>query len=347
MKYIFIILALIVTPCMIPLCTAITSDIIRNLKCDDETRHYMKMGYSYDDARIEVAYDKGLKGDICYLSRLEEMSLISSYCKAAASMGRKDHVAQCIIQGANPNDGLENAAKGGHISIVEYLLDHGATDFNDALSSAAEGGHMNIVQLMLENGATDYNRGLKYAAMEGHMDIVQLMLEKGATDYNCGLENAAMGGHMDIVQLMLEKGAEPDMGMKNAAHFNHKEIVQLLLERGADPNKGMAAAAKRNYIDIAQLLLAAGASPNMGIENAALAGHDDLVSFFIQKGADPGKGLHGAAEGGHINILKSLLRYPGVNIHNKNIYGETPLDKAKHNGRTECVNFILSVYSIY
>ena len=47
-----------------------------------------------------------------------------------------------------------------------------------------EGGHMNIVQLMIECGANDWNSGLSGACEGGHIVIVQLMIERGATYCN-------------------------------------------------------------------------------------------------------------------------------------------------------------------
>src|SRR3990167_5831835 len=56
-----------------------------------------------------------------------------------------------------PNKCTYDAAEGGHMNIVQFMIEKGANYWNFAIACAAEGGHMNIVQLMIEKGATDWN----------------------------------------------------------------------------------------------------------------------------------------------------------------------------------------------
>ena len=79
--------------------------------------------------------------------------------------------------------------------------------WNYGLYGACQGGHMDIVNLMIEKGADRWNSGLVYACSGGHIAIVKLMIEKGANQWNWGLEAACVGGHIDIVKIMIEKGA--------------------------------------------------------------------------------------------------------------------------------------------
>ncbi len=69
------------------------------------------------------------------------------------------------------------------IKLNIYFLDC-FLDWNLGLYSASYGGHMAIVQLMIEKGADNWNGGLTNACSNGHMAIVKLMIEKGATDQN-------------------------------------------------------------------------------------------------------------------------------------------------------------------
>ena len=69
---------------------------------------------------------------------------------------------------------------------------------------AAVGGHITIVELMMENGANDYNLAICGAAQHGHINIVKLLLEKGANNYDDILEKAVEGKHVDIVNLICD-----------------------------------------------------------------------------------------------------------------------------------------------
>jgi len=87
------------------------------------------------------------------------------------------------------------------MNIVQLMFDKGATNYNWGLEGAALGGHMDIVQLLLSKGA-DPDAGLESAAEGGHMDIVQLMLSKGATNLDSALETAESNGHTKCAELI-------------------------------------------------------------------------------------------------------------------------------------------------
>jgi len=78
---------------------------------------------------------------------------------------------------------FKNACKHGH--ILSIIHSDKSWNWDLGLSYACEGGHMEIVQLMIEKGATDWNWGLQYVCKNGHMEIVQLMIDKGATKCYC------------------------------------------------------------------------------------------------------------------------------------------------------------------
>ena len=87
------------------------------------------------------------------------------------------------------------------ISITKYI------DVNLGLRCACIGGHLHLVNFMIEKGATDWNGGLLYACCYSNLHLVKLMIEKGATDWNEGLFVACCYGNLNIVKLMIEKGA--------------------------------------------------------------------------------------------------------------------------------------------
>ena len=107
--------------------------------------------------------------------------------------------------------------------------------YNVAMTWAALGGHLNIVQYLIDKkGANDFNWALEDAAARGHLDIVQLMIEKGASKFNNAMINAAEGGYLDIVKYLIEKAREKnqwldfDYAMRLAAFRGHLKIVDYL-----------------------------------------------------------------------------------------------------------------------
>ena len=99
------------------------------------------------------------------------------------------------------------AAKGGHLEIVQYLIEKGEEtnqqlDFNSTMYSAAEGGHLDIIKLMIEKGADDFNDAMAWAATGGHLDIVKYLIQKGATNYSQAMECAERGRRPEVVNYL-------------------------------------------------------------------------------------------------------------------------------------------------
>ncbi len=79
------------------------------------------------------------------------------------------------------------AAGSGHSSVVERLLELAdehkvSVDYNRVMNYAASGGLDSIVQKMLDLGATAYDGALYSAAVGGHLSIVKKMVECGARE---------------------------------------------------------------------------------------------------------------------------------------------------------------------
>src|SRR3990167_8914871 len=78
-----------------------------------------------------------------------------------------------------PNSCMREAAKSGHINIVQCMIERGAQrsiNWNYAMACAASGGHMNIVQFMIEKDTQqnmDWNWAMYTAEEAGHDDIVE------------------------------------------------------------------------------------------------------------------------------------------------------------------------------
>jgi hypothetical protein len=132
---------------------------------------------------------------IAKLSSTERISLICRYTK----LGRLNYIKSLINLVDNKEElsyGLPHAAGGGHLEIVQRLLDAKA-DVNaaaayggrTALQAAAGGGHLEVVQRLLDAKA-DVNA----AAAAGY---------RGRT----ALQAAAEGGHLEVEALLKSFGA--------------------------------------------------------------------------------------------------------------------------------------------
>jgi ankyrin repeat protein len=177
---------------------------------------------------------------------------------------------------------LSAAAEGGHLAVVEVLLQRGAKvdawSGGIAVRLASVGGHKDVVRLLAKRGAllelaNDIgDTALSCAAREGHLEVVRLLLELGVeTDGTGGaaaVRVASLGGHSDVVRLLAEHGAPLDLpnvsadlfddvfcncrisggntALSYAAREGHLEVVRTLLELGAETGGKSGRRARRD-----------------------------------------------------------------------------------------------------
>lgn len=117
---------------------------------------------------------------------------------------------------------LTTAAGAGHVDAVRELIARGApvaAGRQEALVEAANGGHLAVVEALLEGGA-DCNQfppdnwsALAASVANNHVEVARRLLAAGADpDGGSGglgpLDQAIMNGHLDLVQLLLDAGAD-------------------------------------------------------------------------------------------------------------------------------------------
>jgi ankyrin repeat protein len=97
---------------------------------------------------------------------------------------------------------IGRAASSGHLAVVKYLLEQGATvDLGEPLVAAAASGHADIVRFLLDRGA-DVN---------AQWDECIPFLPSGAIWFFIGcrpLSEAVLGGHDEVAELLIERGAD-------------------------------------------------------------------------------------------------------------------------------------------
>jgi ankyrin repeat protein len=135
------------------------------------------------------------------------------------------------------SDVLRYACYGGHLNVVNFILDHSYKNnynlnINYGLKGACWGGHLNLIHYMVSKGADAWNHALASACWGGHIDLINLMISKGANNWNWGLQYACYGGHKDTANLMIQKGAtELTYVYDTYTNFN---VIHLSVQSGID-----------------------------------------------------------------------------------------------------------------
>jgi ankyrin repeat protein len=184
-----------------------------------------------------------------------------------------------------------------------------------ALAHFSYSGNYEVVKSLLEQAADVNSRStdgpaLFVAASKGFDKIVELLLEKEA-DVNAtgsrgatALGNAALAGHTTTVKLLLTQ-PKIELNVTNSAHFT-----------------ALADACTHSHEGVAIALIQAGADL-------------EIVDSF---GYGP---LHSAALNGATNIVKELLRRPGINLQWRGRDGWTALAEAARQGHEDIVELLL------
>ncbi|KAF4630605.1 hypothetical protein G7Y89_g7532 [Cudoniella acicularis] len=143
----------------------------------------------------------------------------------------------------NTNNQLSNrpvsdAARKGHVDVLDFLLDHGALQEEhkqgeDALVSAASNGHFDVVKLLCTKGKV--NPGACDGSRRSVLCYAVALKDK---------ENRESAEAVEMTSFLLKKGADPNPmserhegPLHQASLYEHLGSLKLLLERGADPMK--------------------------------------------------------------------------------------------------------------
>ena len=250
----------------------------------------------------------------------------------------------------------------GNLSKQSQVKMENITDQDRKLYHACGSGNIEVVEEILSNKNADINRlmdrfmgvnttPLIKAVEEGHLKIVRRLLDIPGNhldkkDYygNTALHMACEGNRVSIVKLICQDSrCNPNMiNKKNstgttplmmATKEGHLDIVGILLEL---PSLQLG---ESDYVD------------NTALHMACEGNRDSIVKLLLQdsrcspsivnmKNSDGITPLMRAVRLGHLNIVKSLLQHPGIELGKKNSLGRTALHWACDYNRVSIVKLL-------
>jgi uncharacterized protein len=207
----------------------------------------------------------------------------------AVDLPNKVELARVLIDaGAEINGPLCAAASIGNMEVAAALLDAGAsingTGGWSPLEEALYWGNDSVIELLLERGASVHN--LRIASGLGRIDLVEgffnqdgsLRPEAGRIDWPFG----------DPLTSNLAKPIKKELQAKIEGWSNDARNII---------NNAFVYACMHSRLDVGRFLLEKGADINAippgfdysgtGLHYAALRGHRGMVEFLLENGADP------------------------------------------------------------
>ncbi|MBI5273481.1 MAG: ankyrin repeat domain-containing protein [Chlamydiales bacterium] len=227
---------------------------------------------------------------------------------------------------------LENAAKNGHLDILEALLASGDISDKDrgsAAIEAAKGGRLKIVEVLCANGSiSEEDRGfiVGYALRKEPLDgVIRLLGNTSLSQTARGIAaiRAAIDGRLDALEALLASGNISDEARGRAARYaaekGHLEIVEVLSANGSisEEDRGdiVGYALRKEPLDVVIRLLGntslSQTARGIAAIRAAIDGRLDALEALLASGdiSDEARGRAAiyAAEKGHLKIVEALF----------------------------------------
>lgn len=236
--------------------------------------------------------------------------------------------------------GLYGACYGGHMKLINLLIEHGADNWDYGLMGACEGGHYDIMYIMVTRGASDFNMALEGASSGGHIEIINITLANNQVDINYALRGACMTNQKHVVELAIQRGATDwNGGMLTACSYGYIDLVKLMILHGAtDCNEGLYSACRGGHLNIIKLMLQMGMGTmeighfNCGLSNACMGFNIDVgvVKFMISLGCNNwSEALKYAYLAMNFDILQLLLDSSRGKIHTHDLLGVKESDDVR------------------
>lgn len=155
--------------------------------------------------------------------------------------GHLDSTKWLIAHGAKvPATACAMAAAGGHLEMLMFARENGGA-WGDCMMEAARNGHLHLLEWAHSKGASLHSDICEEAAAGGHLCVLQW-----ARSRNCPWKSplvliaAASAGHLSILEWCLENSAEWSSQVSSAAARNgHFPVVRWLSQNGCPLDEKM------------------------------------------------------------------------------------------------------------
>ena len=151
----------------------------------------------------------------------------------------------------------ENAARYGHLHVLQWLRTNGCPWEEYTFSAAVRGGHWHVVLWLRSEGCPWGERACAAAAGEGRFELLSWLRSEGCPwdVWTCAC--AANGGHLDVLKWARTEQTPPcpwdETTCSSAAEAGHLDVLQWARSQGCPwDGSTCSAAAREGHLDVLQ-----------------------------------------------------------------------------------------------
>lgn len=178
------------------------------------------------------------------------------------------------------------AAYGGRLDILKWGLDHGYRwEMTDSLAMTAYYGHVHVLEYALQKGASFYAEVFTYAAKGGHLEcVIWLHSVHCPWDFRVCVD-AATGGHLEIIRFAHLHGCPWSSEVcARAAKYGHFEVLKWARDHQCPWNSDTTFnAAHSNDIDILDWAYAQGCPMDERLRSVKFWFSKELIEWLQMK----------------------------------------------------------------
>lgn len=242
----------------------------------------------------------------------------------AARMYRldKDHMGEALY----------HACIGGHKAMIDWTINHGATEWNRGLEGACVGSQVDAAVMMIQRGATAVEPLRQLSSDPLHQVVQQAYwhMSPDQKEFVKDLPKPAPvqpvdGKRISTLEIAcrdrdrrkISQFGRPELAFVYVCQYGHRDLAEWILpqmddgtlDRSFAVSDGLFQACEhKDWEMIRWLITINGCNRDMGIRGALLGGHPDVFEWLLQNGAKfAGTSTVYAARSGNLELVKRLM----------------------------------------